>query len=50
MEEIRNVYNILVGKPEGKRQFGRPKHRWKIIFNLDLKEIVCEGGEWNNLA
>jgi len=29
MGEIRNAYNILVGKPEGKRPLGRPRHRWK---------------------
>jgi hypothetical protein len=28
----------LVGKPEGKRQLGRPKHRWKDII-MDLREI-----------
>jgi hypothetical protein len=28
MGETRNVYMILVGKPEGKRALGRPKHRW----------------------
>jgi hypothetical protein len=24
-----NAYRILVGKPEGKRQLGKPKRRWK---------------------
>jgi hypothetical protein len=28
MREKRNAYRILVGKPEGKRLLGRPKHRW----------------------
>jgi hypothetical protein len=28
MEEMRNAYNILVGKPEGKRRLGRPKSGW----------------------
>jgi hypothetical protein len=27
MDEMRNAYNILVGKPEGKRQLGRPRRR-----------------------
>jgi hypothetical protein len=27
MGEKRNVYRLLVGKPEGKRQLGRPRHR-----------------------
>jgi hypothetical protein len=26
--EMRNVYKILIGKPEGKRPCGRPRHRW----------------------
>jgi hypothetical protein len=29
MEEMRNVYKILTGKPEGKRPLGRPRHRWE---------------------
>jgi len=28
---MKNAYNILVGKLEGKRPLGRPKRRWKII-------------------
>jgi len=31
MREMRNVYKILVGKPECKRQLGRPRHRWGIL-------------------
>jgi hypothetical protein len=27
MEEKRNAYTFLVGKPEGKRQLGRTRHR-----------------------
>jgi hypothetical protein len=29
MGEMRNVYNFLVGKPEGKRLLARPRHRWE---------------------
>jgi hypothetical protein len=29
MGEMRNAYNVLVGKPKGKRQFGRPSRRWE---------------------
>jgi hypothetical protein len=28
MEEKRNAYRLLVGKPEGKRPLGRPRRRW----------------------
>jgi hypothetical protein len=39
IEVIRNVYNILVGKPEGKRRFGRHRRRWEDRISVDLKEI-----------
>jgi hypothetical protein len=29
IEEMRNIYNILVGKPKGKRPLGRPRRRWE---------------------
>jgi hypothetical protein len=29
MEEVRGTYNILVGKPEGRRPMGRPRRRWE---------------------
>jgi hypothetical protein len=32
MEEKRNAYRILMGKPEGKRPLGRPRSRWWNIF------------------
>jgi hypothetical protein len=34
MGEKRNVYRLLVGKPEGKRPLGRPRHRW--IDNIKM--------------
>jgi hypothetical protein len=39
MGENRNVYEILVGKPEGKRPLGRPRRRWEGNIRMDLKEI-----------
>jgi hypothetical protein len=39
----RNVYRILLGKPEGKRPLGRPKHRWKDNIKIDLIEIGWGG-------
>jgi hypothetical protein len=34
-----NAYMILVGKPEGNRPLGRPRHRWVDNINMDLREI-----------
>jgi hypothetical protein len=50
MGEMRNAYNILVGKPEGKRPRGRPRHREEDNIRMDLKEIVWEGLDWMHLA
>jgi hypothetical protein len=30
-----------VGKPEAKRLFGRPRHRWKNNIKIKLREIGC---------
>jgi hypothetical protein len=38
MVEGRNVYRVLVGKPEGKRTLGRPRHRWEDGIKMDLGE------------
>jgi len=38
--EMRNVYKILVRKPEKKRPLRRPKHRWEDNIRLNLKEEV----------
>jgi hypothetical protein len=37
--ENRNAYMILVGKLEGKRPLGRPRHRWEDNIRMDLREI-----------
>jgi hypothetical protein len=39
MGEERKVYKVLVGNPEGKRSFGRPRRRWEDGFRMDLREI-----------
>jgi hypothetical protein len=38
MGEMRNAYNILVGKPEGKRPLERYRHRWENNIRMDLRE------------
>jgi hypothetical protein len=30
MEDMRDAYNILVGKPEEKRPLGRPRRGWML--------------------
>jgi hypothetical protein len=50
MGEKRNVYRILVGKPEGKRPLGRPRRRWVDNNKIDLREIEWDGMDWINLA
>ena len=40
--ERRGAYRGLVGKPEGKRPLGRPRHRWEDYIRLDLQEVGCE--------
>jgi hypothetical protein len=39
MGEVRGAYNILVGRPEGRRPPGRPKRRWEDNIKMDLREI-----------
>jgi len=39
-----------VGKPEGKRPLGRPRHRWKDNIKMDLQEVGCECMDWIDLA
>jgi hypothetical protein len=39
MGEKRNVYRLLVEKPERKRPLGRPRHRWMDNIKMDLSEI-----------
>jgi hypothetical protein len=46
MEETRNAYRILVGKPEGKRPLGRPRCMW--VDNIT--DIEWDGMNWIDLA
>jgi hypothetical protein len=50
MGKKRNVYRLLVGKPEGKRPLGRPRHRWMDNIKMDLLEIGLNVVDWIGLA
>ena len=49
-EERRAVYRILVGKPKGKRPFGRPRRRWEDNIKMDLQEVGFGGMDWIEVA
>jgi hypothetical protein len=46
----KEVYKVLVGKPEGKRPLGRPRRRWEDGIRMDLREIGLGGLDWIRLA
>jgi hypothetical protein len=48
--EKRNVYRLLIGKPEGKRPLGTPRHRWIGNIKMDLLEIGLSVVDWIGLA
>jgi hypothetical protein len=50
MGEKRNVYRLLVRKPEGKRPLGRPRRRWMDNIKMDLLEIRLNVVDWICLA
>jgi hypothetical protein len=50
MGERRGAYRALVGKPEGRRPLGRPRHRWEDNIKVDLREVGWGGTDWINLA
>jgi hypothetical protein len=50
MEERRGAYRALVGKPEGRRPLGRPRHRREDNIKMDLREVGCGGADLVDLA
>jgi hypothetical protein len=51
MEEMRNAYKILVGKPDGKILFGTHRHRCEDNIKIDFREIgMMEGIDWIHVA
>jgi hypothetical protein len=47
---MRNKYNSMVGKPEGKKPLGRPRREWEDNIRMDTGEIGWEGVDWMHLA
>jgi hypothetical protein len=50
LEEKRNVYRLLVGKPEGKGPLGRPRRRWIDDIKMELSETGVSLVDWIGLA
>jgi hypothetical protein len=50
MGEGRGVYRVLVGKPEGRRPLGRPRHRREDNIRMDLQEVGCGCEDWMGLV
>jgi hypothetical protein len=50
MGEMRNVYKILVRKPEGKRVLRRSRYRLEYNIRMNLREMWWEGVKWMCLA
>jgi hypothetical protein len=50
MGEKRNAYRLLVGKPEGKRQLGRPRRTWVDNIRMDLGKVGWGDVNWIGLA
>jgi hypothetical protein len=50
MGDVRGAYNILIGRPEGRRPLGRPRCRWEDNIKMDLREIVFGDVDWIHWA
>jgi len=50
MGERRGAYRAFVGKPEGRRPLGRPRHRWEVNIKMDGQEVGWGGMDWIDLA
>jgi hypothetical protein len=50
MRKKRNIYRILLGKPEGKRQLGRPRRKWVDNIKIYLREIGWDAVDWMDMA
>jgi hypothetical protein len=46
MVEDRGIDRVLVGKPEGKRKFGRSRRIWEDNIKMGLQEVGGYRGDW----
>jgi hypothetical protein len=46
----RDVYRVLVGRPERKRPLGRPRHRWEDNISMDLLHVGWGSMDWFAMA
>jgi hypothetical protein len=50
MGDERDVYRVLVRRPDGKRPLGRPRRRWEDNIKMDLREIGINEANWIHLT
>jgi hypothetical protein len=50
MGEVRGAYNILVGRPEGRRPLGIPRRRWEDNIKMGIRETGFWDVDWIHLA
>jgi hypothetical protein len=50
MGDVTNAYNMLLGKPEGKKLLGRARRRWQDNIRRDLREIAWRDVDWMYLV
>jgi hypothetical protein len=50
MWERRDVYRVLVGRPEGNRPLGRPRRKWEDNIKMDLRKTGIDMANWIRLA
>jgi hypothetical protein len=46
MGKVRGAYNILVGRPEGRKPLGRSRRKWEDNIKMDLREIGFGDVDW----
>jgi hypothetical protein len=50
MGNRRGAYRVLVGRPQGKRTFGRLRRRWENSIKVELQEVGWGGMDYTDLA